>query len=112
MSEDLTKKLPQSDSEKLTLILVTVEKLSERVEKLEARRYDTRPIWENVLADMAHLQEGQLALGTEIRAMRRDIFNRFVVLNNTLLDIRADHHDLHERVSRLELGHRPPNSET
>jgi uncharacterized phage infection (PIP) family protein YhgE len=66
MSEDLTKKLPKTDSEKLSLILTTVQKLETRVDnlelKVEERLYDTRPIWQKVVADIAQLQEGQAQL--------------------------------------------------
>ena len=81
MNEDLTKQQPQNDSETLTLIE----------------------------GNLAKLQEGQLALGTDIRSLRRDIFS---VLNSTLLDIQVEHRDLHERLSRLELSNNPLNSQT
>ena len=81
MNEDLTKQQPQNDSETLTLIE----------------------------ENLAKLQEGQLALGTDIRSLRRDIFS---VLNSTLLDIQVEHRDLHERLSRLELSNNPSNSQT
>ena len=81
MNEDLTKQQPQNDSETLTLIE----------------------------GNLAKLQEGQLALGTDIRSLRRDIFS---VLNSTLLDIQVEHRDLHERLSRLELSNNPSNSQT
>ena len=81
MSEDLTKKQPQSADEKLTLIL----------------------------ANIAKLQEGQRATGTDIRSLRQDIFS---VLNGTLLDIQVAQRDLHDRLNRLELSGNPPNSQT
>lgn len=81
MSEDLTTKLPQNDSETLTLIL----------------------------ANIAQLQEGQLAIGTDIRALRRDIFS---LINGTLLDIQVEQRELHDRLSRLELNPNPKNSQT
>jgi outer membrane murein-binding lipoprotein Lpp len=123
MSEDLTKKLPASADEKLTLILTTVQTLTVRVENLDSRLaqveqkvderlYDTRPIWQKVVGDIAHLQEGQEALRTEVRAMRRDIYYRFSILNDTLLAIQADDRDIHDRVSRLELSNHAPNSQT
>ncbi|MFN2510867.1 MAG: hypothetical protein ABR568_05415 [Pyrinomonadaceae bacterium] len=70
MSEDLTKNLPSSDGEKLTLVLSTVQRLDSRVEhldsrlgsleqKVEVRLHDTRPIWEKVNTDIAELQAGQ-----------------------------------------------------
>ena len=82
MSEDLTQKLPSSDSEKMNLILTTVQNLSSTVEnlsttvqnlvadladiklrlasieqKVEERLYDTRPIWEKVTADILQLKD-------------------------------------------------------
>ena len=80
MSEDLTKNLPSSDGDKLTQILVAVQRLDSRVEHLESaverldsrlgsleqkvdeRLHDTRPIWEKVNADIAELQAGQQRL--------------------------------------------------
>src|ERR1051326_5771275 len=112
MSEDLTKKLPPSDSEKLTLILSRLDKVEET---LEERLYDTRPIWQKVVTDIAHLQEGQDTLradGGEIKKSIRDVYYRFDVLNNTMLAIRADHRDLYDRVRGLESHSTPPNTET
>jgi hypothetical protein len=119
MTEDLTRKLPQTDSEKLTLIINRLDKVEET---LEQRLYDTRPIWQKVVADIAHLQKGQDALRAtqdtlsadvgEIKKSMRDVYYRFDVLNNTMLAIRADHRDLCERVQALENHSNPPNSET
>jgi BMFP domain-containing protein YqiC len=126
MSEDLTKKLPANDSEKLTLILLTMQTLAARVENLEhrfddldhkvdERLYDTRPIWQKVATDIAHLQEGQDALRADMGEMKksmRDVYYRFDVLNNTMLAIRADQRDIYERVRALENHSNPPNSQT
>ena|ERR1051326_4405545 len=140
MSEDLTKKLPPSDSEKLTLILSRLDKVEET---LEERLYDTRPIWQKVVAeianvqsdvahvqadiahvqaDIAHLREGQDALRAaqdmlssdvgEIKKSMRDVYYRFDVLNNTMLAIRADQHDIYDRVRALESNSNPPNTKT
>jgi len=61
MSEDFTQKLPKNDSDKLTLILETVQAFEGRIQDLEqqaeTKRYDTRPIWEKLVADIAQLQE-------------------------------------------------------
>ncbi len=66
MSEDLTKRLPKSDSEKLTLIITTVEALEARMlrleQKVDERIYDTRPIWHKLVADISELQQGQAQL--------------------------------------------------
>ena len=126
MSDDLTKKLPPSDSEKLTLILSRLDKVEET---LEERLYDTRPIWQKVVADIghlqadiAHLQEGQDALRAtqdtlsadvgQIKKSMRDVYYRFDVLNDTMLAIRADHRDIYDRIRALEAHSNPPDTET
>ena len=109
MSEDLTKKLPQSDSEKLSLILTTVQHLETRVDnlekKVEERLHDTRPIWEKVVADIARLQEGQLRLEGnvgEIKISVRDIYRRMSLLNDNVLKTQSDLVEVNERLERLE----------
>ena len=116
MSEDLTKKLPQSDHEMLVLI---VNRLDSVEQALAERLYDTRPIWEKVVADIAQLQEaqqqlhkGQEALRTEVHAMRRDVYYGMDVLNRTLHRIQIDHCDFDERLRALEKTHNPPDSQT
>ncbi len=81
MSEDLTQKLPKTDSEMLNLILTTTQSLGGRFDHLEARLqdlekkveerlYDTRPIWHKVVADIAQLQTGQDSLATTITELQ------------------------------------------
>ena len=77
MSEDLTRKLPSTDSEKLSLILTTVQNLETRVDnlekKVEERLYDTRPIWQKVVAGIAQLHEGQQRLEGGVREIKVSI---------------------------------------
>lgn len=95
MSEDLTKKVPKTDSEKLNLILTTTQNLEVRFDKLEVRfdklevrvndidsrlenlertvgqkLHDTRPIWHKVVADIAQLQTGQDAMRESARTQQ------------------------------------------
>ena len=112
MSEDLTKKLPKSDSEKLNAILTTVEAMETRLtgleKKVDERLHDTRPIWQKVVADIA-------ALSSEVHIIRksqRDASRRISVLNDTLLGIQADYRDVYDRVIGLETNQHPPNSST
>ncbi|MDQ3666194.1 MAG: hypothetical protein M3410_06280 [Acidobacteriota bacterium] len=144
MSEDLTKDLPSSDGEKLTQILSTVERLDATVERLDSRveqldsrvehlesrlgsleqkvedrLYDTRPIWEKVIADIAELQAGQQRLtegqqrleegqeflrgeSREIRTLLRDIFRRLSIFNDTLVTMQVDYRDIYDRVREIE----------
>ena len=81
MSEDLTQKLPKTDSERLDLILTTTQNLGGRFDHLEARLqnlekkveerlYDTRPIWHKVVADIAQLQTGQNSLAANVAELQ------------------------------------------
>lgn len=122
MSADLTKKLPETDSEKLTLILTGVRALTARVENAESLRPLLHKVMDDVSllregqteirAEVLKLEEGQRALGSEFRAMRRDVDHRFNLLYDKLVEINVDQGDLHNRVSRLELGQNPPNTQT
>ena len=133
MSEDLTKKFPQSADEKLTLILTTVQSLTDRVDKLEQRfdsleqkvderLYDTRPIWQKVVVDITQLQgtveqlhKGQETLLNgvdEIKMSVRDIYSRFEVLTESIIVAQVRNRDIERRVRALECNTRPPNSQT
>jgi predicted nuclease with TOPRIM domain len=148
MSEDLTKKLPQTDSEKISLILTTVQHLETRVDKIdlrltnleqrfdrleqridrleqrfdnleqrvEERLYDTRPIWQKVVADIAQLQEGQTRLEGEVHEIKvsmRDISFQVSGFGDTLYKVLGKNRELEERVRDLERQPKnPPNSQT
>ena len=76
MSEDLTQKLPQSDSEKLTLILTNVQALTGRVESLESLRPLMHKVVDDVSqlrTDVSHLREGQVELRTDVSQLRADV---------------------------------------
>lgn len=133
MSEDLTKKLPRSDSEKLNAILTTVGAMDTRLtvleqnvtglehklvgleQKVEARLHDTRPIWHKVVADMAQLQTGQDAMLEQIgklSATVRDVSRDQIVFNEAIRRIQLDFHRIDERLERLELNRHQRNSST
>jgi chromosome segregation ATPase len=145
MSEDLTQKLPASDSDKLTLIVTEVQRLNiktdalherlDRVEeglqglnhkvelldhKVEERLYDTRPIWEKLVSEVAQLQEGQERVeesqqrceerfdvlekeSREIKTFMRDILRRMSIFFDTLVTLQADYRDIYDRVRGLEI---------
>ena len=120
MSEDLTQKLPKTDGEKIALILTIVTKiesdyanvarrLNNLEHKVDERLYDTRPIWQKVVADIAQLQEGQNRLEGSVR----EISFKLDVLNDTMLTVQAKHKDLDVRVRELEQHpQKPTNSQT
>ena len=62
-----------------------------RLEALEAKGYDTKPIWERALAELI-----------EINRRLDSLDRRFSVLNDDVLQTRADQRKLEERVGNLE----------
>ena len=116
MSEDLTDKLPKTDSEKLTSILETVQAFESRIHDLEeqaaAKRYDTRPIWEKLVADIAQLKESLHTETREIKRSLRDLSRGQSVLNDAVLKVHIDLRDIDERLQALESTHNQQNSQT
>lgn len=127
--ESLASKVESLDS-RVERIEFTVERLDSRLsgleQQVEERLYDTRPIWEKVIADIAELQAGQERLtggqerltealqrleegqeflrseSREIRTLLRDIFRRLSIFNDTLVSVQADYRDIYDRVREIE----------
>lgn len=138
MSEDLTRQLPD---DALTQILGAIRELGGRMDnferrmdafesrienldrKVDERLYDTRPIWEQVLADVEHLRQGQARL--EERQQRfeerlerleagqqrlshefEDGWRRFErklrAMSDSWLELKADYTYLDRRLGELE----------
>lgn len=140
MSEDLTQKLPGSDSEMLNLILTTTQNLGRRFDHLEARLqdlekkveerlYDTRPIWHKVVTDIAQLQTGQDSLAANIAELQsgqhglrslifelsskvRDVSRDQIVINDAIRRLHLDFHVLDERLHSLLINRNQQNSST
>jgi chromosome segregation ATPase len=126
MSEDLTQKLPKSNSDTLGLILTTVQSLDKRLEKLEhrveniesrlqhleekveERLHDTRPIWQKIVTDIAEVR----AEVHDIRTSQRDGLRRMSVFHDTLISMQADYRDIYDRVRGLEINPNQQNSST
>jgi septal ring factor EnvC (AmiA/AmiB activator) len=119
MSEDLTKKLPTTDSDKLTSILMTVQNLAIRLgtleQKVEERLHDTRPIWQKLVTDIAEVRTEVHNIRTEvhdIRTSQRDGLRRMSVFHDTLIAMQADYRDIYDRVRGLETNRNQQNSST
>jgi|SoiMethySBSTD1v2_1073268.scaffolds.fasta_scaffold2352321_1 predicted nucleic acid-binding Zn-ribbon protein len=116
MSEDLTDKLPKSDSEKLNIILTTVQSLENRVHRLEEqadeKRYDTRPLWKKLEADIAELKDSLQTETREIKRSLKDLSRKQSVLNDSILQIHGDLRDIDMRLLALEDIHNQQNSST
>ena len=105
MSEDRTKDLnqPRSDDEPF-------ERMEIRITKLEDRNYDTKPIWERALAEIA---ESRAELKAEIAESRAELKNEIaesrVELKNEIAGLRTEmkaefagvHHKMEHELRRV-----------
>ena len=127
MSEDKTRALNDSRSfeERVFARFDAVDERFERIEgrlvnveikisKLEARQYDTKPIWEQVLAAIAEINnrldkmdarfdQQDTVLDNGFRSMER----KMDVLNKYFLETRADQRYLDDRLEKLESQSKP-----
>ena len=76
--------------ERLTSVEQHLTLVDDRLERLEARQYDTKPIWERVLAELGTMKE-------QIASLDR----KFDVLTKDMMQLRADQQYVHERLDRL-----------
>lgn len=66
-----------------------------RLEKLEAKSYDTKPIWEQALAGIVETRQ-------EMRAGFRSVERQIGVLSKDITLLRADLVGFEERLTKLE----------
>src|SRR6266404_9008466 len=118
MSEDPTKRFPKAPGdngeEKLDQLFAAVEalrgelrsevsslrsELSALSETVEHRLYDTRPMWESVLAEMENLKSRVDVLETTVRDGLKDMGHLF---RTQYVDVIRVQRDLEERVTELE----------
>lgn len=110
MSEDTTRNLSPDD--KLDLLLAEVSSiktelrnLSDRVAALEAKSYDTRPIWERALAEILEVRTDVQEIKKEMRQSRRQM----EVLSSNYVKVIASLDDREDSASALENKlERPP----
>ena len=110
MSEETTQNLPNDD---LRRILARLDSIDTRLEKLEARAFDTKPIWENALKEIAgtrvEMRDGFEKVHVEIEKVRsemetgtRRVERKIDILNQNILDVRADQRELEERMNKID----------
>jgi chromosome segregation ATPase len=117
MSEDRTQNLPNDEFRQ---ILAQLSSINARLERLEARDYDTKPIWENAFKEIADLRaemrEGFEKVNAridgvqgEVRELRaetttglRKMGKQVEVLNNNILGMEAEMRLLDDRMGKLE----------
>jgi tetrahydromethanopterin S-methyltransferase subunit G len=69
------------------------EGLDRRVQALEAKALDTKPIWERALAEILEVKRGV-----------EDVNRKLDVLNHDVLQVRADQRLVHKRMDAVESG--------
>jgi len=70
---------------------VRFDGLDRRVQALEARRLDTKPIWERALAEIVLVKQGV-----------EDLNRKIDLLNQDVLQVRADQRRVEKRIDNLE----------
>jgi chaperonin cofactor prefoldin len=107
MSEDLTKKQPQSDSEILKLILTTVQSLDRRLTGLEVRFGSLEARFEKLETRFDRLEARLNRFEAEMREDIRDLNKavRDLSINQTACNdaIRKMDHNFHEVFERLHI---------
>ena len=71
------------------------QELDARLQKLEARSYDTKPIWEQALKEIADTRR-------ELVDTKRQVSRRLDRIESVVLEIRSDIHGIEDRVEKLE----------
>lgn len=131
MSEDRTQSLPNDDFRQILAQLNSINtQLSDvraRLERLEARDHDTKPIWENAFKEIADLRvemregleqvnakfeqvnaridkvQGSVdELRSETALNLRKVAKQIDVMNGNLLNINAELRFMDDRITKLE----------
>ena len=111
MNDDPTKELPgEQDADRMSALISAVQSMSAKLEALEKtvneRWYDTKPIWERALAEIAETRAELKAEIAELRSEMGDGFrtlgSKMDVLNEDVLTVRAEQRLLGKRVQDLE----------
>jgi hypothetical protein len=99
LSEEPTQNLPNDD---LKRILARLDSIDTRLQKLEARSYDTKPIWENALKEIAGARVEMREGFEKSRSDLRRLEHKIDILNKNILDVATDQRELEERVNKLD----------
>lgn len=114
MSDDPTKSLPaEEDADRMSALISAVQSMSADFQEVRVRlgalentfnerMYDTKPIWERALAEIAETRAELAELRSEMRDGFRTLGSKMDVLNEDVLTVRAEQRLLGKRVQDLE----------
>jgi chromosome segregation ATPase len=97
MSEDRTRE-PSDNRSFEERVFARFDGLDTRVQALEARALDTKPIWERALAEILELKQG---VG-EVKEGVEDIKRKIDLLSLDIVQVRADQRRVDKRMDALE----------
>ena len=101
MSEDTTPDLPDNRPfeervmARFDFITALLQDFDARLQKMEARAYDTKPIWERALAEIVDTRH-------ELVATKCEITRRLDRIESVTLQNRVELSEMDDRVSALE----------
>lgn len=104
MSEEITQNIPDGRSfedrvfARFDAIDASLNDMDSRLQKLEQKSYDTKPVWERALAEILEVKERLGALEQISNQMVRKID----VLGKDMLTLRADQTRIEDRMDKLE----------
>lgn len=97
MSTEDTQNLPGAQSFE-SRVLTALADITQRLERLEAKQYDTKPIWSQALAEISEVR-------VEMQEFRDEVRRNFATLSGDLLNVRSEQRRADERLRKLEVPH-------
>jgi chromosome segregation ATPase len=79
-----------------------IQGMDSRLEKLEARSYDTKPIWEQALKEIVETRRELVETRRELRDTRKELTKRLERVELVVLKTSYDLGDLEDRLEKLE----------
>ena len=77
-----------------------IHKVDERVQTLEAKSYDTKPIWERALAEIVEVRREVNEARSTIERGFRSLERKLDVFNQDLLDLRDQYRRLEDSIQK------------
>jgi chromosome segregation ATPase len=78
------------------------QELDARLQKLEARSYDTKPIWEQALKEIADMRIELVEMKRELADTKRQLSRRLDRIELVIVETRSGLHDIEDRVDGIE----------
>jgi septal ring factor EnvC (AmiA/AmiB activator) len=108
MSEEPTQDMPGGRSFEERVFLrfdaldASISEVTGRVQQLEARSYDTRPIWERALKEIVETRRELTETRRELKETRRELSKRLTRVEAVVYEVRSNLSEMEDRVEELE----------